>query len=266
MCPAKYRLRGANKGECKMRLLSTVCVASLGIGLVLPAFAADMPVKAPLKAPPLVALSWTGCYLGGNVGGGWADKHYTDPLALPPAFDLGSHTAEGVIGGGQVGCDYQAGPWVFGAQGKFDWANLQASHLALGDFYETRIRSYETATGRIGYAFQSNFLLYVKGGGAWISEREIKTDLATGLVEGLAKVNRSGWTVGGGAEYLFAPNWSVFAEVNYMDFGTRRTNFTNLEVPPIPPTFPLDIRQRVTAVMAGINFRFSGLGPLAASY
>src|SRR5947209_581470 len=105
-----------------MRLLSTVCVASLcvaslGIGLALPAFAADMPVKAPLKAPPPVVLSWTGCYLGGNFGGGWADKHYTDPLALPPAFDLGSHTAEGMVGGGQVGCDYQTGPWVFGAQG-----------------------------------------------------------------------------------------------------------------------------------------------------
>ena len=36
--------------------------------LVGAASAADMPLKAPLVAPP-PAFSWTGCYIGGNGGG-----------------------------------------------------------------------------------------------------------------------------------------------------------------------------------------------------
>ncbi len=38
-------------------------------------------------------------------------------------------------------------------------------------------------------------------------------------------VNRSGWTVGGGLEWMFAPGWSVFGEFNYMDFGNKNVNF-----------------------------------------
>lgn len=69
-------------------------------------------------------------------------------------------------------------------------------------------------------------------------------------------MSRTGWTIGAGAEYLMTRHWSIFAEYNYMDFGTRRTGFVNLEVPPIPPTFPLDIQQNVQTVTVGINFRF----------
>jgi outer membrane immunogenic protein len=228
-------------------------VAVLAIAAAAPASAADLAPRMPTKAPPLIAppVAWTGCYIGANIGGGWAHKHYTDPVPVPPV-DLGSHTADGVVGGGQIGCDYQAGAWVFGVQGMFDGADLQAEHLALGDFYATRIPWFATATARIGYTLQPNLLAYVKGGGAWVRDRETKTDLVTGLVEGTADVTRSGWTVGGGLEYLFWSNWSVFVEYNYMDFGTHRTI---LAVPEAP--FPLDIRQNMSAVLVGLNYRFN---------
>jgi outer membrane immunogenic protein len=52
------------------------------------AMAADMPVKAPvLKAPPPppVVYNWTGCYIGGNVGGGWARvEHQQVGKVIPP--------------------------------------------------------------------------------------------------------------------------------------------------------------------------------------
>jgi len=111
------------------------------------AVAADMPLKAPIK--PLPVVSWTGCYVGANVGGGWADKTYNDPLAAFPDNILGSHTASGVLGGGQVGCDYQVGRWVFGAQGAAEAADLNATHLALGDFYSTHIPWLAMATVRV---------------------------------------------------------------------------------------------------------------------
>src|SRR5215216_2452140 len=101
---------GASTMEQAMRHLT--CIAALAI-IAVPASAADL--RMPTKAPPAVApvATWTGCYIGANIGGGWARERYIDPLEAPPDNLLGSHTADGVVGGGQVECDYQAGAWVF---------------------------------------------------------------------------------------------------------------------------------------------------------
>ena len=220
-----------------MKSLVASCLTTVAIASAIPAYAADL--RLPIKAPPIVApvTNWTGCYVGANVGGGWAEETYSDPLAVPPdPFALGSHTASGVIGGGQVGCDYQVGTWVFGAQGMFDGSGIKGSHLSPGgDFLATRIPWFGTATGRIGYTIQPNLLAYVKGGAAWKRQDETITDAVTGLAEGGATATRWGWVIGGGLEYQFTRNWSVFAEGNYMDFGTRRITFANLEIPPVPP-------------------------------
>src|SRR5690242_4704160 len=111
-----------------MKQLARACIAVLALGIV-PASAADlrMPTKAPPLAPAPVA-TWTGCYVGANIGGAWANEDYVDPLAIPPA-PLGGHTASGVIGGGQVGCDYQFGNFVIGARGMFDGADLTGNHV-----------------------------------------------------------------------------------------------------------------------------------------
>lgn len=242
----------------------SVFVALFSILRISASGAADLPLKAPIKAP-LPVLSWTGCYVGANIGGGWADKDYTDPLALPPANILGSHTANGWVGGGQVGCDYQVGSWVFGARGMGQATNLKGTHLALlEDFLNTSIPWLATATARVGYTVRPNLLLYAQGGAAWVRDHETKVDLVTGLLEGTADVTRSGWTVGAGAEYLITTNWSVFAEYNYMDFGTKRTIYTTPDIP--PAFFPLDIRQRVQTVLVGVNFRFNPFGPVVAKY
>jgi outer membrane immunogenic protein len=103
------------------------------LGTAAVASAADMRVKAPAyKAPPPIAgYNWTGCYIGGNVGYGWQRTTSTDvePNA-PPPFDAGTGTGTGIVGGGQVGCDYQfASSWVFGIQGMFDGAGVDGSHI-----------------------------------------------------------------------------------------------------------------------------------------
>jgi hypothetical protein len=64
----------------KKYLLAGVGLIAISMGV--PALAADMPVKAAYKAPPIVyAYSWTGCYIGGHVGGLWVRKDAT--LAAP---------------------------------------------------------------------------------------------------------------------------------------------------------------------------------------
>ena len=61
----------------KWGLLSTAAVALLGLSSI--GQAADMP--APVyKAPPpvVVPFSWTGFYLGANIGGAWGHRDVTD--------------------------------------------------------------------------------------------------------------------------------------------------------------------------------------------
>jgi outer membrane immunogenic protein len=93
------------------------------------ALAADLgrPAPRPVYAPPpVVALyTWTGCYVGGNGGGLWARRDWSDPVF--GRGDFGNVTASGGLGGVQAGCNYQLGQWVLGVQGDWDWAKATAS-------------------------------------------------------------------------------------------------------------------------------------------
>ena len=90
----------------KKFLLAGVALSAFIAG---PAMSADLPVRGPVyKGPPPVATyySWTGCYVGGHVGGLWVQKDWTDAVF---GQNIGSHDANGWLGGAQVGCNYQVG-------------------------------------------------------------------------------------------------------------------------------------------------------------
>jgi outer membrane immunogenic protein len=149
---------------------------------------------------------------------------------------------------------------VVGLQGAYDWANLKGTHLSpFLDYFNTSVPWYATATARFGYTFTPNLLLYINGGAAWVRDHETKVDFVTGLLEGTADITRRGWLVGAGGEYLITPNWSVFAEYNYMDFGRRQTIYVTPDIPPV--FFPHDIKQQVQTVRVGVNVRFNPFGP-----
>jgi outer membrane immunogenic protein len=119
-------------------------VISLGIGGVGAASAADMAVKArPVVVPPPV-FTWTGCYLGGNVGYARADD-WSD--ATPNAAFIANagggaaqalgvaasatnrRTPGGVTVGGGFGCNYQTGMFVFGGEGDINYTDLHRRTL-----------------------------------------------------------------------------------------------------------------------------------------
>jgi len=108
--------------------------AVLSLGWAPLATAADMRVKAPVYKPAAAAVyDWTGCYVGGNIGSGWQKTTSTDAEPGGGTFleDAGTNTGTGVVGGGQIGCDYQFAPkWVLGIQGMFDGAGVNGSHVA----------------------------------------------------------------------------------------------------------------------------------------
>jgi outer membrane immunogenic protein len=261
----------------KLILSAAVAVSAiLGIGS---ASAADLAARTYTKAPAPVAVmayNWTGCYLGGNIGGGWA-KTQQSRIGLVngtvfPAQDYGSGTGSNFIGGVQVGCDYQfAGNWVIGAQGMFDFGNVNSSHI-IPPFptYSSadRTKGMYTATARLGYLFTPELLAYVKGGGAWTGTDSNVTIPATAFLSESSLGNtRSGWTVGGGLEWMFAPGWSVFGEYNYMNFGTK--NVAYIPGPLAAPGTVGDlISTKLTAqtLLFGVNYKFNFGGPVVAKY
>jgi outer membrane immunogenic protein len=247
----------------KKALLRSVALAALLIGGS--AWAADVPRKAP-PAPAAAApvVTWTGCYVGGNIGGGWALKDWANPSSNPEnPGDRGTAALGGFVGGGQIGCDYQfSGSWVIGIQGMFDGASLKGDILDSfdPDFDLTnRVEWFATITGRLGYALIPTGLLYVKGGVAWVHDRDVV--LESGVLFDRADSTRTGWTAGVGFEYMFLPSWSAFVEYDYMGFGTKTIPFT---APGGGFSENWDIRQNVQAVLVGLNFRFNfGKAPAA---
>jgi len=229
--------------------------------------AADLPpVKAPVLKAPAALWSWSGLYIGGHVGASLSITDIADPLGAPIYGD--NVRSPGFIGGGQIGCDYQAGMFVFGVQGMFDGTSIKGNHFApnvplLGADFTTQVKWYGTATARLGITFLSNGLFYVKGGGAWVRDNFRLSDSATGITIAESNPTRNGWIAGFGGEVLTQDGWSMFMEYNYMGFDTKRTTFTD---PTRLVSFDLDVRQNVQTVTLGINYRFGWAGPVVAKY
>ena len=231
-----------------------------------PAFAADMPVRVPAyKAPPPILDQWTGCYLGGNVGWGWSHKDYTGVVGGAAGLSEGSQTADGFVGGGQLGCDYQFAPnWVVGVQGMWDWGDVRgfnASTVFPANVFHTDDRSFATIAGRLGYSVNPLTLVYAKFGYGWLDDHNTVT--SAGVLSNAVNVTRSGFDLGSGLEYKFAPNWSTFVEYDHMFLGTKTPTFGGVGAAPLG-TFPETIRQSFDKVLVGINYRFGG--PLTARY
>jgi outer membrane immunogenic protein len=254
--------------------LLIAALALAGVAGVQPrAFSADMPAGALVtKAPAAtVAYRWTGCYVGANIGGGSDRVAFGD--ANPPARasgDLGFGRGTGALGGGQIGCDYQAGAWVFGLQGLFDATDLNAaSHYLPTDrrapnIYDTssHVSSLATATARLGYAIQPQILIYAKGGGAWMRADLDYAITGMGFVFPFnGSETRTGWTVGAGAEFLVTPNWSVFAEYNYIDFGSKVLALQSYGFAAGTPPAQIQTNHRIDVGMFGVNYRFGSWGP-----
>jgi outer membrane immunogenic protein len=241
------------------------------------AVAADMApryAKAPPPAP-VVVYNWTGCYIGGNIGGGWArtSQERTEIIGVGPvvpATNYGSSDGSDFVGGAQIGCDYQfAGNWVLGIQGMYNYARIDHSHFltAFPTFRsDVNTKDIFTVTGRLGYLFTPQLLGYIKGGGAWTkADYEIFQPGGVLLSETAYGVSRSGWTIGGGLEWMFAPGWSVFGEYNYMDFGHKDVAFTTA---PAAVGFPDRVRTKleVSTALVGVNYKFNWGGPVVARY
>jgi outer membrane immunogenic protein len=233
------------------------------------ALAADLAARAYTKAPVYAAppVSWTGCYVGGNIGGGW-DRFNAGELAFAgvptPFVDFGSNHGSSVIGGGQIGCDYQfAANWVVGIQGQADFGTIHSSNEVAafpGITADFKLKNIETLTGRVGYTVTPAVLAYVKGGAAWANASGAAV-LPNGLIGESANFTMTGYTVGGGLEWMFVPGWSLFGEYNYMNFGTKAVDFTSTGIPGFGAAGTLSdtnaIKLTAQTAIVGVNYKFN---------
>ena len=249
-----------------MKTLLLVGAATCWLCMPVLALAADMPI--PTKAPMLPPIfSWTGCYLGAHVGGGWARKNVTDPVQLvQDTLSGGPVTAgvttvsvspTGVVVGGQFGCDYQFAPsWVTGfegaAAGSTMTGNTNVTLPVSGDtaLVTARTDFIASATARLGYA-ADRWLFYVKGGAAFAGDKYDVTGTFTGIPFGFEGLDqRLGWVVGGGVDWAFYRHWSLVLEYDYYQFGHHSVLMSD----PVNGSGPVDFQQSVQVAKLGLNF------------
>ncbi|MGZ9103664.1 MAG: hypothetical protein ACXW3Y_12405, partial [Rhodoplanes sp.] len=97
------------------------CAALSVLALPSAGHAADLVARPVVAAAP--AVNWTGCYIGIHAGAGWGDKWWSDRLVQ----DNVSYATSGWVTGAQLGCDFQSGPVVIGAEGTWSWTNLEGN-------------------------------------------------------------------------------------------------------------------------------------------
>ena len=247
-----------------MRRYSLALLAAAAVGLATNelASAADLgPVRRPppqapaVYAPPPPPFSWTGFYIGGNLGVAWTHGNVIDSFG-----NSFSNSQQAVFtGGGQVGANYQWNWLVVGVEADFDWlannhnssntlsVGSNAFQLSFNDRWMT------TVAGRVGYAYQ-NWLIYGKGGGGWVGvNNPTLTNLNGGGSISISNSNsNSGWLGGVGVEWAFAPNWT--ARLEYDRLFLNNSNFTA----PVAGGDNISIFSRdVQTVTVGINYLFN---------
>jgi outer membrane immunogenic protein len=240
-----------------MRKSSLTLLVAATIGLAASqASAADLPRKAPAYVPPAPPpITWTGCYIGANVGGIFTDRKAD--------FGFGEVSTDnsGFAGGGQIGCDYQfSGGWVIGFRNMFDGTSLNRD-VAFVDPVTTNTGTlsfknnwFDALTGRIGYAWAPGWLLYGQGGVVWAKNSADVT--VNGVDLGTFSRTRTGWTAGGGVEWMFTRGWSAFLEGNYMDFGDNDRNLVTPLIGACAAGCAFTTKSTAATVLVGVNYRF----------
>ncbi len=265
------------------------------------AFAADLPSRkeAPVYAPPPAPVfTWNGLYGGVNIGYGWgaggdergslAYPAYNNPnLAYPVApngaFWGGNNDINGVLGGGQVGYNYQFSPWlVVGVEADIQAADLNSQRHFVGPGFDplyshvAAVNSakyvdwFGTVRGRVGVTLPSmpTLLVYGTGGFAYgqVNHTLSVVDLGPGVAVG-GRANyfdtSTGWTAGGGVEWSPAgfPAWSLKVEYLYTDLGNTNLGVLGGLALPTAPAVPFVATHtsptRFNTVRAGLNWHFN---------
>lgn len=268
-----------------------------------------IPLMMSLSAwsTPIVSMaavpssSFSGFYLGGDVGVAWGTSHYqTNPgcrsldenavfcnVNPDPSITngtavatsgTGKMTLSGVTGGVQAGHNWQREHVFFGGEGDFGALNLNKSVRPNGTFPFTFLGTQYSLTesistnwlatlrGRIGTTvIHPQFLLYGTAGAAFTnykissgySDNAIGGGFPGGTGYGNHSNNISGWTVGGGGEWLLMEHFSIKVEYLYVDFGSVTVSVPTSNTPSYTQTIQVKTALTANLIRFGLNYRFA---------
>jgi outer membrane immunogenic protein len=210
------------------RWLKGVAIAALTAVGAVAAQAADLPTRKEAPAPVFVPppFTWTGFYVGANVGGIFSSGSRSANLFVPASFPfplanyfpggLGSGQS-GVIGGGQAGYNWQTGAFVLGVETDFQGTSLgktfnatsvpfTAAGIYTGDTLTVHAKAnldwLGTTRGRVGFVVtpDNRLMIYATGGVAYGggSSNFSVYDAGGAYWTGNPSSSRVGWTAGAG--------------------------------------------------------------------
>jgi len=247
-----------------------ILLASVGaVTLAGTAVAAEPPpAPPPVYVPPVPIFTWTGFYVGAQIGYAWGtlDANAGDVFGDFRSF---SSSNSGVIGGGHIGYNLQLNQWLIGLEGDVDGSSLSKTQTGfifpagavaagllpvnIGSLPVTVSGSLDvqgSIRGRLGYAWD-RILLYGTGGVAFGG---FTASISTPFGYAQRSNTRVGWTAGGGIEYALTNNWSVRVEYRYTQFGhstvNRNFSFVNAKF-------------NENRVQAGVSYKFDLAPPPA---
>nr|WP_298105912.1 outer membrane beta-barrel protein [Bradyrhizobium sp.] len=233
-----------------MKRVTILAAVAFAVGAAAPAFAADLPARAPApytKAPAMVqaAYDWSGFYIGINGGGATGNVDWNE-IGFG---DEGSHNPSGATFGAQVGYRWQMASWVFGLEAQGNWADFKGDNISLqtGFDNQTKVNAFGLFTGQIGYAWD-RALFYVNGGAAVTDNRYNVYN--GGFLQDNASESRWGAALGAGFEYAIMPNVSLGFEYDHLFMGGNDVTFASNTVD--------HIKQDVDIFTARLNYKFGG--------
>ena len=270
------------------RIVLTAALVALGSASAL---AADLPPRGMYaKAPAMAAATnWSGLYIGGNVGYGWGNNS-TDFsfLPTPDVFEVNNASlrarSTGVLGGAQLGYNWQIGSLVTGLEADIQGSGIKGSARAIPTIRGTAIPDptsvfsseqklswFGTVRGRLGLTVTPELLLYGTGGLAygrvdasanWFASFADEGRLVQSQAPASVSKTKVGWTAGAGAEWMFAHNWSAKLEYLYVDLGSESAigNLTSMNPQAlVEPGFSVGHTWcfRENIARAGVNYHFN---------
>ena len=238
--------------------MKKILLASVALfGFAGAASAADLPMRAAPPAPVIAAaplFTWTGFYVGGQVGYGWNAND--NDIVLPTGYvvqsgDFGD-SGDGFLAGVHAGYNVQLGSFVVGVEGDIEgvFGDDDDDLVIVGPgggvftdygFAGNALDWQGSIRARAGFAFD-RALIYATGGFAF-----------AGISDGFgirgSDDTITGWTLGAGVEYAFTNNLTTRLEYRYTNFDGGDNFFDNVSLGSNDIEFH--------TVRAGISYKFS---------
>lgn len=223
------------------------------------AIAADLPtvIRNPVPYPsaPEPVFSWTGFYLGGNIGYVLS----TEQITVFPTGPSSSLNPQGLLIGGQLGGNYQIGAFVVGAEFDGDWSSItnNGAIFSVGAG-PTQVQAtgnsrwQMTVAGRFGAAWEC-WLLYGKAGWGWVENNAAINIINGGGTAWTGSATNNGWLIGGGIEFAINKNWTVKTEYDYIGLNSWNGTSVSSALGPIS----INVNPRgLNRFLVGFNYMF----------